>query len=135
MLDGRSRETNERSIGKSVPHVLGKTIDEIVLASVGFISNHNDVLSIRENRILTFRLRREELVDRRKDDTTRRNLQKVTKIATILCLLRLLAKDIVTLGKRPEELIVQVVTVCENNHRWILHRRMQNHSAGIKCHG
>ncbi len=63
----RTSEADKRSIGKGVSHVGGETIDEIVLAPVRFVGDHDNVVAVGKQRMVGLGFRREEFMDGRKD--------------------------------------------------------------------
>jgi len=56
-------------------------------------------------------------------------------MATTFGLYGCLAQDLAVGGKGGKELVVQVISVSDNDDGGILHRRMANHLAGVENHG
>jgi len=68
-LNGRAGETDKRSIRQRLAHVPGEAVDEVVLAAVRLVGNHDDVVAVRKQRVLIFAVRGKKLVDRRENDS------------------------------------------------------------------
>ena len=46
LLDGSAGKSDERCVGQSVAHALGEAVNEVVLAAVGFVRDHHDVVPL-----------------------------------------------------------------------------------------
>src|SRR5688572_30214007 len=77
---------------------------------------------------------REELLNRREHNATRRDAQFVSQVCTVFSLHWWLAQKIAAARERAEELIVEIVAVSDHDDRWVLHRRVQDDATGVKGH-
>src|SRR5207248_3094047 len=50
------------------------------------------------------------------------------------CLYRFLSQQLVTTRKRPEELIIEIIPVGDDDDGWIFHRRLEHEPSRIKRH-
>ena len=135
LLDRRPREADERRIGKGVAHVAGEAVDEVVLAPVRLVGDHDDVAAIREHRVAVALLFREELLNRGEHDSPAGHSQESPQIRAAFGLNGRLPQQIAAPGKGPEELVVEVVAVGEHEDGRVLHVRMQDQAAGVEGHG
>jgi hypothetical protein len=133
-LDGRAREADERRIGQRVAHVPREAIDEVVLAAVRFVGDHDDVGALRQQRKRVPAGLREKLLDGREHHPPGGHLQQLAKVRPALRLLGALAQELGAAGEGPEELLVEVVAVGEHHQRRVLHRRVQHHAPRVERH-
>jgi hypothetical protein len=112
-----------------------KTVDEIVLAPVRLIGDHDDVAPVREQRVRVARGVREKLLDRREDHTARCDPQLLPQVRPALRLHRCLAQQVLAARECPEQLVVQIISIGQRQDRRVGHRRMQDDLAGIERHG
>src|SRR5579863_8145955 len=96
-----------------------EAIDEIVLAAVRLVSNHDYVATLGKPWFPVI-LGRHELLDGREDDVAGRYGQSFLQILPISCLFGHLPQKFMTSRERPKELIIQVVSICNDNDRRIL---------------
>ena len=134
LLDRRPGEPDERRVRERVAHVPGEAIDEVVLAPVSLVGDDHDVPAIREDRVAITHLRGEELLDRREDDPARGDRELRSKVGPVLGLDGILAEQIATAGERPEELVVEIVAVGQDDDRRVGHRGFEDHPAGVEGH-
>src|SRR5690606_21647277 len=133
-LDRRAREANERGVRQGVAHVSRKAIDEVVLAAMGFVSNHDDVSAFRERRMSIAAFLGKELVNRGEHHTARGHGQQLAQIRTAFGPSRRLPQQLLATREGREELIVEVVAIGEYDDGRVLHRRLADDAAGIERH-
>ena len=134
LLDRRTGEADERRVRKCIAHVPREAVDEVVLAAVGLVGDHDDVAPVREDRVPVALLFREELLDRREDHAARRNCELGAQIAAVRRLHGILAQEVAATREGREELVVEIVAVGEHHDGRILERGMQNQSARVEGH-
>jgi len=93
--------------GQGGAHVLG---EDIVLAAVGFVGDHDDVAPIRKLRVAPAGVG-QEFLHGGKDHTARPHPQCVPQVVAAGGLLRRLAQHVGAAGKCAVQLVVKVVTV------------------------
>ena len=89
----------------------GEAVDEVVLAAVSLVGNHDDVAAVREHRMPVALLLRKELLDGREHDTAGRHRQLRAQVRTVCGLRRRLPQQVLAASERAEQLVVQVVAV------------------------
>jgi hypothetical protein len=52
LFNRRAGEPDERRLGQRVAHVLGETVNEIVLAAMRLVGNDDDIAPVRQQRML-----------------------------------------------------------------------------------
>ena len=109
-------------------------VDEVVLTPVRFVRNDDDVASIREHGVAIALFLGKELLDGCEHHAPGRDRELRPQVGAVRSLYRRLTQQISATGEGAEELVVEVIPVCEHNDRWIFHRRMQDHAAGIENH-
>ena len=134
LLDRGSRKSDERGVGQSVPHVAGKAVDEVVLASVRLVGDHHDVAAVREHGMAVSLLLRQELLDGGKHHPARADAQLLAQVRAVGGLDRGLAQKVLAARKSPEELVVQVVAVGEHDDGGVLHRGFADHAPRVEGH-
>ena len=157
-LDRRAGKADERGVGKSVPHVPRESVDEVVLAAVRLVGDDDDVAPLGEHlhscpsptggnglgqgRIFSLALRergrgrgrfREKLLNRGEDHATGSDLQLLAQIGAVGCLNWWLAQQLLTCGKRAEQLVVQIVAVGDHDDGGVVQR--QHDLARVEHHG
>jgi len=110
----------------------GEAVDEVVLAPVGLIGNHHNIPTRRQHGVVVPFFFGEELLDGREDHAARLNGELRPEIRSALSLHRRLTEQILAAGKRPEELIVQVIPIREYHEGGVLHRRFADDPPGVK---
>ena len=73
-LDRRAGEADERGVGQRVAHVPREAVDEVVLAAVRLVGDHDDVAPLGERRVPVALLLGEELLDGREHHAAGRDL-------------------------------------------------------------
>jgi len=79
-FDGRSSKTDERGVRQRVVQMPREPVDEIVLAAVRLVGDHDDVAAFREHGVPVALLLGEELVDRGKYNAARGHRQEVAEM-------------------------------------------------------
>ena len=130
-----AHEPYEGCIWQHVAHAAGKTVNEIVLAAVRFVGDDHDVTPVREHRMAVALLLRKKLVDGGEHHTTRRHGEQLAQVRPAFRLHRRLTQEVLAAGKRPKELVVQIVAVGEHHDGRVLHRRLADDASGVKRHG
>ena len=103
----------------------GEAVDEVVLAAVGLVRDHDDVPAVREDRVLVALLVGEELLDRREHHAARADRELLAQVLAVGRLDRILAEQVAAARERPEELVVEVVAVREHDDRRVGHRGLE----------
>ena len=99
-----------------------------------FVGDDHDVPAVGEGRhALTFLLGH-ELLDRSEYDASAADLKEVAQLIAAVCLLGLLADDLIAAVELPEELVIQIVAIGQDYDRRVLHGRVLGHTAGIEEH-
>ena len=93
---------DERSVGQRILHVPGETVDEIVLTSMRFVRNHNDIPPGRKTEIRIPFLFGKEFLDRGKNNPSGGYLQQLLQMSPILRLDGSLSQDLLISGKTCE---------------------------------
>ena len=127
-------ESDEGGVGQCVSHMTSKPVDEVVLATVGFVGDHDDIAPVRQFRMGVALLFREEFLDGGKDHTPGVHRQLVPQIGPALRLRGRLAQQVLAPGERAVELVVQVVPVGEHHHGRIFHCRFADDGSGVEGH-
>ena len=133
-LDRRAGEADERGVRQRVAQVAGEAVDEVVLAAVRLVGDDDDVRAVAEQRVRLAALVGHELLDRREDDAAGGDLQLGAQVVAALGLHRLLPQQLVAVGERAEELVVEVVAVGEHDQRRVRHLRLLHELAGVEGH-
>ena len=134
-FDRRAGEADERGIRQGVAHVAGEAVDEVVLAAVRLVGDHDDVAPVGEQRVPVVAPRSgQELLDGGEDHAARRDRAAAPAGRPALGLHRLLAQQLLAAGEGAEELVVQVVAVGDHHQGRVLHRRVQDDSPGVERH-
>ena len=134
LLDRRAGEADERGVGQRVAHVPREAVDEVVLAAVRLVGDDDDVAPVREHRMPVASLLGEELLDGREHHAAGGDGELRAQIGAVGGLHRRLAQQVAAAREGAEELVVEVVAVGEHDDRRVLHRRVQDHAAGIEGH-
>ena len=134
LLDRRAGEADERGVRQRVAHVPGEAVDEVVLAAVRLVGDDDDVAPVREHRVAVALLLGEELLDRGEDHAAGGDRELRAQVGAVGRLHRRLAQQVAAAGEGAEELVVEVVAVGEHDDRRVLHRRVQDHAAGVEGH-
>ena len=121
LFNGRSSETNERRIWQSIAHVSRQAVNQVVLAAVRLIGNHDNVSPIRKTRHAVSLFFGHKLLNRGEDNAATGNKQQVTQVGAPLCLSWRLSQRITATRKLPKELVVQIIAISQHNNGWILH--------------
>ena len=93
-FNGRPRETDERGLGQGITHVPGITVDEVVLAAVRLVGDHDDVPPVRKHGVPVPLLLGEKLLDRGKDHSAGLHGQQLTEMGPAFRLNRRLSQKI-----------------------------------------
>ena len=72
----------------------GEAVEEVVLAAVSFIRDHDDVAAVREQRVLIALGVGEELLDRGEDDASGLDVELVAQVGAGLRLRGRLAEEV-----------------------------------------
>src|SRR5674476_959827 len=84
-----------------------------VLCAVGLISNHHDVVSVREYWVGVFILTGHELLNSSEHNATRWSVAQFgTQVLPCLCLYRLLTQQVLRQREHAEQLPIQIIAVC-----------------------
>jgi hypothetical protein len=111
-----------------------ESVNEVVLATVRLIRDHDDVLALREaGHSLPFG--REELLNGGEHHPAACDLQQLPEVVSALRLDGLLPQQLLTSEKLPEELVVEVVPVGKDHDGGVPQRWVANHPRGIEQHG
>jgi len=110
--------------------VARKAVDEVVLAAVRLVGDHDDVAPLGEDRVAVALLLRQELLDRREHHAARRHRELQAQIGAVGGLHRRLAQQVAAAREGAEELIVEVVAVGQHDQR-----RASSPGAGRRRHG
>jgi len=94
-----AKNPDKRSVGQRIPHVPGETVDEIVLTSMRFVRNHNDIPPGRKTGIRIPFLFGKEFLDRCKNNPFGGYLQQLLRMSPILRLDGSLSQDLLISGK------------------------------------
>jgi len=97
-----AKNPDERSVGQRILHVPGETVDEIVLTSMRFVRNHNDIPPGRKTGIRIPFLFGKEFLDRCKNNPFGGYLQQLLRMSPILRLDGSLSQDLLISGKTCE---------------------------------
>ena len=73
--------------------------------------------------------------DRGEHHAARLDRQLGAQVGTALGLGRRLPQQVLAAGERPEELVVEVVSVRQHDDRRVLHRRLADDPSGVEGHG
>ena len=76
-----------------------------------------------------------ELLDGGEDHASRLHRQLSAQIGAVLRLCRWLAQDVLAAGEGAEELVVQVVTVGEDDYGRVFHGLLAHDGPGVEGHG
>lgn len=112
----------------------GKAVDEIVLASVRFVSDDDDVPPVGKHGVLIAFLFRQEFLNGRENDAAGVDLKFPSEVGPAFRLHGRLAKQLLTAGESTEELVVEIVPIRQNHQGRIRHCRFEDHSSSVKCH-
>ena len=82
-LDRRAGEADERGVRQRVAHVPREAVDEVVLAAVRLVGDHDDVAALGKRRMSVALVLWEELVDGGEDHTARGDLQECPQVARL----------------------------------------------------
>jgi hypothetical protein len=134
-LDRGAGEADEGRMGQRITHVPREAVDEVVLAAVRLVGDHDDVAAVGQHRLPVALLLGEELLDRGEDHAPRRDGKLLPQVGSAFGLHRRLAQEVLAAREGAEELIVEVVAVGEHDQRRVLHRRLAHDPAGIERHG
>ena len=121
-------------MGQRVAHVTRVAVDEVVLAAVRLVGDDHDVAAVGQRRVAVAFLFGEELVERGEDHAARRHAQQLPQVHAALGLHRRLAQEVLATGEGAEELVVEVVAVCEHDDGRVLHRRLADDAARVEGH-
>ena len=105
------------------------------MGAVRLVGNNHDVAAVREHRVRVAAFLREELLDGGEDHAARRHGELGPQVRAALCLRGRLAQQVLAAGEGGEELLVQVIAVREDDHRWVAHGRFPGDGAGVEGHG
>ena len=134
-LNRRAGEADERGVGQRVPHVAGIAVDEVVLAAVRLVGDHDDVPAPRQLGHAVALFLGKELLDRREHDAARLDVQLGAQVGAAPSLRRRLPQQVPAAGERAEELVVEVVAIRQHDDRRVLHRRLADDPPGVERHG
>jgi predicted dinucleotide-utilizing enzyme len=101
-------------------------VDEVVPAAVGLVGDDDDVAPVRKHGIAVAQLGGHELLDRREDDATAADAKLLAQVGAVGGLDRILSQQVATAGEGAEELVVQVVSVGDDDDRRVHHRRIED---------
>ena len=127
-------EPYEGCIWQHVAHAAGKTVNEIVLAAVRFVGDDHDVAPVREHRMAVALLLRQKLLDGGEHHAACSHRKELAQVRPAFRLHRRLAQEVLAAGKRPKELVVQIVAAGEHHDRRVFHRRFADDAPGVKRH-
>ena len=113
----------------------GEAVDEIVLAAVSLVGNDHDVAALRERRIGVALLFGQELLDGGEHHASGCHREPAAQIGSTLGLGRRLSQEVPAAGEGAEELVIQVVSVCQHHHGRVLHGRLADDAPGVEGHG
>ncbi|EXI72987.1 MAG: hypothetical protein AW07_02919 [Candidatus Accumulibacter sp. SK-11] len=117
-----------------VAHVARVAVDEVILAAMRLVGDHDDVPPVGEHRVAVALLFREELVDGGEHHPALCHAQQLAQVRPTLGLHRRLAQQVAAAREGAEELVVEVVAVGEHDQRRVLHRRLADDSSGVERH-
>ncbi len=122
-------------MGQRIAHVPGEAVDEVVLAPVRLVGDHDDVAAVRQYRVAVALVLGEELLDRGEHHPAARHAQLLAEIGPALRLHGRLAQQVAAAGKGAEELVVEVVPVGEHHDCRVRHPRVQDQPSRVERHG
>jgi hypothetical protein len=134
-------------VRQRVAHVPGVAVDDVVLAAVRFVGDHDDVAALRERRVpaclaLPDRqaggrqvapLLREELVDGREDQAAGCHREQLAQVRAAR-LHRRLGQQLLAAREGAEGLVVEIVAVGEHDEGRVAHRRLAHDAPGVEGH-
>jgi hypothetical protein len=127
-------EAHEAGLRQGVAHVAGEAVDEVVLAAVGLVGDDDDVAPVRKHGVAVARLGGHELLDRREDDASADYAELLAQVGAVGGLDGILAPQVAAAGEGAEDLVVQVVSVGDDDDRRVLHRRIEDQPPGVEGH-
>ena len=125
----------KEALRQGVAHVAGEAVDEVVLAAVRLVGDDDDVAPVGEHRVAVALLLGEELLDGGEHHAAGGDRELGAQVGAVGGLHRRLAQQVAAAGEGAEELVVEVVAVGEHDDGRVLHRRVQDHAAGVEGHG
>jgi len=134
LFDRRAREADERGVRERVAHVARVAVNEVVLAAVRLVCDHDDVPATGQQRVAVPLLLREELLDRGEHDAARLDRQQAPQVGAAVRLHRRLAQQVPAPRERPEQLVVQVVAVGQHHDGRVPHRGLSDDPARVEDH-
>ena len=134
-LDRRAGEADERGVGQRVAQVARVAVEEVVLAAVRLVGDHDDVAPLGEERMPVALVVRKELLDRGEHDPARFHPESGAQVGPAGGLHRRLAQQVGAAREGAEELVVEVVAVGQHDDGGILHRRLADDAPGVEGHG
>jgi hypothetical protein len=106
-----------------------------VLGAVGFVGEHDHIPPVGEGRVRGLRAVGEELLDRGEDHPARADAQKLPNLRARLGPNRSLPQEIAAGREGAEKLLVQIVTVGDDDQGGVFHLGGKNHPSGEEDHG
>ena len=101
---------------------------------VRLVGDHDDGAAVGQSGVSIALFFREELLDCSEYDTARYHRELLPQISSAVGLHRFLSQEFLAARECAEELVVQVVAVCENHDRRILHRWFTSYRPNIEHH-
>ena len=133
-LDRRAREADERGVWQRIAHVPRVAVDEVVLAAVRLVGDDDDVAPRGERAVRVALFLGVELLDRREHHPAGGDRQLLAQLGAALRLCWRLAEQVLAAREGAEELVVEVVAVCQDDDGRILHGRLARDRAGVEGH-
>ncbi len=130
LFDGRAGKPDPRRLRQRFPHPSRKPINEIVLAPVRFIGNHDDIVAFRQRPAIFGG----KFLNGRKHHTAARHIQELPQMVAALRLDRYLPEEFPAPRERPKQLVIQIVPVGDDHDGRVLHAGMTDQPARIERH-
>ena len=100
---------------------------------MGLVRDDDDVRAVGELWVL-LALGRHELLDRGEDNAARGHLQLLLQVVAVLGLHRLLPQQVFAGRERAEQLVVQVIAVCQHQERRVVHHVVPDDLPRVEYH-
>ena len=134
LLDRRAGEADERGVRQCVVQVPGEAVDEIVLAAMRLVGDHDDIAPLDSTGWRSPFSSGHEFLDGREHNAAGAAPQLLAQIRAAFGLLRVLPQQLADRCERGEQLVVEVVAVGDDDDGRVFHRRVQDQPPGIEGH-
>ena len=113
----------------------GEAVHEVILAAVGLVGDDHDVAPFRQDGMAVAPVLGEELLDGGEDHAARGHRQLGPEIGAACRLRWRLPQQVLAAGKGPEELVVQIVAVGDDDDGGTGHGQLPHGGSGVEGHG